>query len=143
MIVIRKEEADLLKRPFGRQTYRLFSHRFDRPVDSIIFYLSVLPTGQFDEHYHTQSEEMIFFPEGGKMRVNGEIVQFEREITRDCDAGLVAPCPTGGKARGGGFGSMLLTRVFEAATGGEVDLQFARDGLHWTATIPSGVELRL
>ncbi|MBB5660654.1 PAS domain-containing protein [Brevundimonas halotolerans] len=56
---------------------------------------------------------------------------------------VVKPCPTGGKARGGGFGSMLLTRVFEGATGGEVDLQFAEDGLHWTATIPTGVELRL
>ncbi len=53
------------------------------------------------------------------------------------------PCPTGRKARGEGFGSMLLTRVFEAATGGEVDLKIAEDGLHWIATLPTGVELRL
>lgn len=38
---------------------------------------------------------------------------------------------------------MLLTRVFEAATGGEVDLKIAEDGLHWIATLPTGVELRL
>ena len=55
----------------------------------------------------------------------------------------VTPCPTGGKARGGGFGSALLTRVFEGATGGAVDLEFAEHGLHWIATIPTGVELRL
>ena len=75
MKVIRKEEADILNRPYGRQTYLLFSHRFDQPIDSIIFYLSELPTGQLDEHYHTRSEELIFFPEGGAMRVNGEIVK--------------------------------------------------------------------
>ncbi|MDP3379457.1 MAG: PAS domain-containing protein [Brevundimonas sp.] len=62
---------------------------------------------------------------------------------QECGGPTVAPCPTGGKGRGGGFGSQLLTRVFEGATGGEVDLQFASEGLHWTATIPTGVELRL
>lgn len=57
------------------------------------------------------------------------------------------PAPTSGPAsapgRDGGFGLLLLTKVFEGATGGEVDMEFGRDGLRWTATIPTGVELRL
>lgn len=57
------------------------------------------------------------------------------------------PAPTSGPAsapgRNGGFGSLLLTKVFEGATGGEVDMEFGRDGLRWTAIIPTGVELRL
>jgi len=57
------------------------------------------------------------------------------------------PAPTSGAAdslgRNRGFGSLLLTKVFEGATGGEVDMQFGREGLDWTATIPTGVELRL
>lgn len=56
---------------------------------------------------------------------------------------VVTACPTGAKARGGGFGSRLLTRVFEGATGGEVDLRFDPEGLTWTATLPTGIELRL
>ena len=57
------------------------------------------------------------------------------------------PAPTAEPAfatgRNRGFGSLLLTKVFEGATGGEVDMEFGRDGLRWTATIPTGVELHL
>lgn len=53
------------------------------------------------------------------------------------------PRAAGAPDRKGGFGSLLLTRVFEGATGGEVEMQFGDDGLHWTATIPTGVTLRL
>ena len=57
------------------------------------------------------------------------------------------PAPTSDPAfatgRNRGFGSLLLTKVFEGATGGEVDMEFGRDGLHWTAIIPTGVELHL
>ena len=57
------------------------------------------------------------------------------------------PAPTAEPAfatgRNRGFGSLLLTKVFEGATGGEVDMEFERDGLRWTATMPTGVELHL
>ncbi|WP_426027493.1 sensor histidine kinase [Brevundimonas sp. TWP2-3-4b2] len=51
--------------------------------------------------------------------------------------------PAFATGRNRGFGSLLLTKVFEGATGGEVDMEFGRDGLRWTATIPTGVELHL
>lgn len=45
--------------------------------------------------------------------------------------------------RRGGFGSQLLTRVFENATGGQSRLSFESEGLVWTATIPTAVQLTL
>lgn len=40
-----------------------------------------------------------------------------------------------------GFGSQLLTRVFEGATGGTTQLSLGTGGLVWTATIPTALEL--
>ena len=51
--------------------------------------------------------------------------------------------PSSAPGRKAGFGSQLLTRVFESATAGKVDMKFGHDGLCWTAIIPTGVELRL
>ncbi|WGM47208.1 hypothetical protein KOAAANKH_02083 [Brevundimonas sp. NIBR10] len=45
--------------------------------------------------------------------------------------------------RDSGFGSKLLTTVFDSATGGSSVLMFASDGLVWTATIPTTVRLTL
>ncbi|WP_339933593.1 HWE histidine kinase domain-containing protein [uncultured Brevundimonas sp.] len=82
---------------------------------------------------------------GGRVTVRWEPVAADRVRLSWQERGgpaAVAP-PVTTPDRKGGFGSLLLTRVFEGATGGEVDMQFGTDGLHWTATIPTTVELRL
>ena len=76
MKIIKKSEADLLERPFGRKTYKLLTHKFEQPIENIVFYLSILPTGRFDKHHHSKSDELIFFPNGGKMIVNDELYTF-------------------------------------------------------------------
>lgn len=40
-----------------------------------------------------------------------------------------------------GFGTSLLTRIFAAATNGETTREFKRNGLRWSATIPTAPEL--
>ena len=42
-----------------------------------------------------------------------------------------------------GFGSQLLTKVFEAATEGKSALTFAPEGLNWTAIVPTKLALTL
>lgn len=73
MKIIKKSEAEILERPYERKTYKLLSHKFSKPIESIVFYLSILPTGRFDKHHHINSDELIIFPNGGKMRVNKKI----------------------------------------------------------------------
>lgn len=51
------------------------------------------------------------------------------------------PKPSSGSSSG--FGSVLLTRVFSAATGGTAALAFGSDGLEWTAAFPVKDELRM
>jgi len=51
------------------------------------------------------------------------------------------PADDGSRRRG--FGTQLLTKVFESATGGSCRLSFEPEGLVWTATVPSAVELAL
>lgn len=48
-----------------------------------------------------------------------------------------------GEYRRRGFGSQLLTRAFENATGGKSSLSFEPEGLVWTATVPTVMELTL
>lgn len=45
--------------------------------------------------------------------------------------------------RQGGFGSQLLTRAFENATGGRSTLSLKPEGLVWTGTIPTTIQLTL
>lgn len=71
MKIIHASEVSNEKKPYGRETKALFEHVFNKPAESIVFYLSSLPTGQFDEHYHSESEEIIWFPEGGEINVEG------------------------------------------------------------------------
>ena len=77
MKIVKKSESRILNRPFERKTYKLLSHKFSKPIESIVFYLSLLPTGRFDKHHHINSDELIFFPNGGKMRVNGELYNLD------------------------------------------------------------------
>lgn len=43
----------------------------------------------------------------------------------------------------GGFGSQLLTKVFQAATEGKSTLSFPPEGLKWEATVPTKFSLKL
>ena len=91
MKIIKKSEADIFERPYSRKTYKLLSHKFDNPIESIVFYLSFLPTGRFDKHHHSKSNELIFFPNGGKMKVNNELYTLE-----EWDGVLLEPGDTHG-----------------------------------------------
>jgi len=71
MILIRGIKSEILNRPYGRRTRKLFEYSFPSPVSSIVLFHSLLPQGRFDEHYHTGSHELILFPKGGKITVNG------------------------------------------------------------------------
>lgn len=66
-------------------------------------------------------------------------------LIRWVERGDPLPAPRFGDdaPRPDGFGSQLLTRVFESATGGKCRLSYEPDGLVWTATVPSAVELAL
>lgn len=77
MEIIKFSEGKKFTRPFGRETRILLEHKFDKPIDSIIFYHSSLENGKFDEHYHSESEEIIWFPEGGEITVEGETYKME------------------------------------------------------------------
>lgn len=77
MKIIKFSEGEKFERPYGRVSRVLLEHKFKTPVESIIFYHSDLPNGKFDDHYHSESEEIIWFPEGGKITVEGETIQME------------------------------------------------------------------
>ena len=69
---LRRAEAPSESRPDGRQVTTLFATAFERPLDSIRFLLVDLPDGRFPGHYHAASHELILFPAGGAITVNGE-----------------------------------------------------------------------
>ena len=71
MKIIRSKENPYGEKPYGRETKVLASYEFSDSIDSVIFYHSKLPRGEFDEHFHSESVEFIWFPEGGKITVNG------------------------------------------------------------------------
>lgn len=45
MKIIHASEVSNEKKPYGRETKALFEHVFNKPAESIVFYLSSLPTG--------------------------------------------------------------------------------------------------
>jgi quercetin dioxygenase-like cupin family protein len=70
MKIIRADEKAEEKRPFGRTTKSLLEYFLPKKAKSIALYLSYLPTGKFDDHYHPNCFEIIVFPKGGKIEVN-------------------------------------------------------------------------
>lgn len=75
--LVRYNEVDVERRPDGREVRQLISHAFDKPVDSITLYHCTVPKGRFSEHYHSESDEIIMFPLGGRITVNDETFDME------------------------------------------------------------------
>lgn len=73
MKLIRVNEIERQERPFGRVVQKLLSHKFLKPRRSMALFLSFVPKGKLDTHYHAETEEVIIFPEGGKIDVNGRL----------------------------------------------------------------------
>ena len=72
MKIIRKDIAHSSIRNDGRIVTTLLETNSGLNNLSIVFYHCNVPKGEFKEHYHEKSTEFIFFPEGGKIKVNGK-----------------------------------------------------------------------
>lgn len=73
MKIVRRKEIEKQERPFGRFVQKLLSHKFIKPRGSMALFLSFVPKGKLDTHYHSKTEEIIIFPDGGKISVNGKL----------------------------------------------------------------------
>jgi len=72
MRLIRYKDAPTDNREDGRSVTTLISHAFKKPIGSFAFYLCKVPGGKFGAHHHSEAEEIIMFPIGGKITVNEE-----------------------------------------------------------------------
>lgn len=77
MKLIKRSEIEVNQRPFGRSVQKLLAHKFSKPQESLAMFLSFMPKCQLDYHYHEQTEEIIMFPEGGKIEVNGKLYEMQ------------------------------------------------------------------
>ena len=77
MKLIRASQIKGEKRADGRTVKKLLELAFDEPIDSMVIYLCEVPSGKFEKHYHSECQEIICFPNGGKITVNGETYQME------------------------------------------------------------------
>ncbi len=73
MKIIRKDVAHCSIRKDGRKVTKLLEMNIDSFSSSMVLYHCDVPKGEFAEHYHAKSTELIFFPEGGKIKVNGKL----------------------------------------------------------------------
>lgn len=82
---------------------------------------------------------------GGRVDLSWEAADADhvRISWKEQGGSLAATAHTEGGARRNGFGSQLLTKVFESATGGKAALSFEQEGLVWIAIIPTTLELAL
>lgn len=78
MKLIKRSEIETQQRPFGRSVQKLLSHRFNGPKNSMVMFLSFMPKCQLDYHTHKETEEIIMFPEGGKIEVDGKLYIMEQ-----------------------------------------------------------------
>ena len=86
MKLIKREEIPIEIRNDERKVQKLLSHNFIAPRDSMVLFLSYAHHGNIDYHYHEKTEEIIIFPEGGKIEVNGQLYNI-----KPLDAILIAP----------------------------------------------------
>lgn len=74
MEILTLENNPKYDREYQRKVYKLFSQKFND--GNIGIYLGVAPTGHLEEHFHAKSNEIIFFPIGGSLKINGTIYKF-------------------------------------------------------------------
>lgn len=77
MKLIKRNEIETQQRPFGRTVQKLLQHKYIKPVDSMVMFLCFVPKGKLDAHYHKETEEIIMFPQGGKIEVDGKLYEME------------------------------------------------------------------
>ena len=70
---LKKNDYQSDVRADGRTVRKMMELNVSEPVSSMVFYLNDVPNGNFGKHYHSKSTEIIWFPNGGKIEVNGEI----------------------------------------------------------------------
>ena len=91
MKLIKREKVPEYMRHDGRKVKKLLRHKFIAPRDSMVLFLSYAPKGNIDYHYHKKTEEIIIFPEGGKIEVNNKLYRLG-----PLDAILIEPCEVHG-----------------------------------------------
>jgi len=77
MKIIRRKDCLTEERAFGRTVQKLLGHKFTGEKDSMAMFLSFVPKGKLDPHYHERTEEIIIFPQGGKIEVNDKLYEME------------------------------------------------------------------
>ena len=77
MKLIRKNETKPDVRPDGRIVRKMIELKMKETVSTAVFYLNDVPNGNFGKHYHSNSTEIIWFPRGGKIEVNGKIYRMD------------------------------------------------------------------
>jgi quercetin dioxygenase-like cupin family protein len=77
MKIIKRSEVENQNRPMGRIVQKIFSHKFIKPASSMAMFLSFMPQSKLDFHYHKETEEILVFPNGGKIEVNDKLYSLE------------------------------------------------------------------
>ncbi len=76
MKIIRKSLANSKSRSDGRTVTTLSEISLNHNISSLVLYHCDVPNGKFTAHLHKESHEIILFPVGGKMIVNGNKYEF-------------------------------------------------------------------
>lgn len=74
MEILKLDDLPNYSREFERKVYKLFTERTNN--QNIGIYLGIAPTGHLEKHMHTKSSEIIFFPIGGSLEINGIVYEF-------------------------------------------------------------------
>ncbi|MCK5305924.1 MAG: hypothetical protein KAJ66_02215 [Candidatus Omnitrophica bacterium] len=98
MKIIRSNSIKPSKRPLGRRVKKMLELKLKPPVDSMAIYLNFLPQGKLDKHYHSKSQEIICFPQGGRISVNGRRYKMNIWDMVLLDIGDVHCCERKGKS---------------------------------------------
>ena len=73
MKIVRYKEVPVDRRSDGRSVRKLASVELGKlEKTNAALYFCEVPESRFEGHYHSDSTEVIMFPEGGDITVNGE-----------------------------------------------------------------------
>lgn len=74
MKVVRTKDIQSEARPMGRTVRTLLKLT---NLDECTIYFGESEKGRIDQHFHEHGQELIFFPVGGFLEINGDIIEFE------------------------------------------------------------------
>ena len=69
-------DSESYSRSDGRSVNVLLREKLGQSYDGITLYLSKGPKGHLSTHYHENNPEIIVFPNGGKLKINQKIYEF-------------------------------------------------------------------